>query len=232
MQTLIADAPLITDHLDDESAAHFATLRERLDRAGVPYRLNPRLVRGLDYYSRTVFEWITTDLGLAGRGLLGRPLRRARGAAWWRGDACGWLGARTGAARRADTAAGRRRRRRRAARVSQLAGAAAESAGLVLAEQWRNTVPGLRVETNCGGGGIKTQMKRADRSARASALLVGDDELARGTVAIKDLRGGHPQRSRLRRSRASCVMSSARTERGLIRSPQRRRTDGVMAWKS
>jgi histidyl-tRNA synthetase len=92
-----------------------------------------------------------------------------------------------------------------------LAGAAAESAGLVLAEQWRNAVPGLRVETNCGGGGIKTQMKRADRSGARVALLVGDDELARGTVAIKDLRGGHRrERCRLRRSRASCVMSSAR----------------------
>ena len=75
-----------------------------------------------------------------------------------------------------------------------LAGVAAESAGLVLAEQWREAVQGLRIEVNAGGGGVKSQMKRADRSGAPIALLLGDDELARGVVALKDLRGGAEQK--------------------------------------
>ena len=148
MQALIADAPLITDHLDDESAAHFATLRERLDRAGVPYRLNPRLVRGLDYYSRTVFEWITTDLGsqdaVCSGGRYDGLVAQLGGEAT---PAVGWA---LGQERVVELI------RQQGVVVDAdelhaylvLAGTAAESAGLVLAEQWRNAVPGRIARLN------------------------------------------------------------------------------------
>jgi histidyl-tRNA synthetase len=194
MAQLIADAPSITDHLDPESAAHFATLCARLREAGVDFVVNPRLVRGLDYYSRTVFEWITTDLGsqdaVCSGGRYDGLVAQLGGEPT---PAVGWA---LGQERVVELI-------RQQGRVVDadalhaylvLAGAAAERAGLVLAEKWRNDVPGLRIETQCGGGGIKAQMKRADRSGARVALLVGDDELARDTVAIKDLRGGQPQR--------------------------------------
>jgi len=194
LQTLIAAAPSITDHLDPESAEHFAQLRELLDRAGVRYRLNPRLVRGLDYYSRTVFEWVTTALGsqdaICSGGRYDGLVAQLGGTPT---PAIGWA---LGQERIVELM-----------RLQQLpldeakphvylvlAGAAAERAGLVLAEQWREAVQGLRIEVNAGGGGVKSQMRRADRSGAPIALLLGDDELARGVVALKDLRGGAEQK--------------------------------------
>jgi histidyl-tRNA synthetase len=194
LQALIAGAPAITDHLDAESAEHFAELRRLLDAAGVGYRLNPRLVRGLDYYSRTVFEWITTALGsqdaICSGGRYDGLVAQLGGTST---PAIGWA---LGQERIVELI-----------RLQQLplddlgphayfvlAGAAAERAGLELAERWREAVPGLRLEVNSGGGGVKSQMKRADQSGARIALLLGDDELARGVVAVKDLRGGAEQR--------------------------------------
>jgi len=188
MREVVAGAPLITDHLDPASAEHFAALRAQLDGAGVAYTVNPRLVRGLDYYSRTVFEWITSDLGAqdavcsGGRydGLVaqlgGEPV-----------PAIGWalgeervvelmrLQGQAGAESAVDV-------------YLALAGAAAERAGLQLAERLRDALPGLRVETNCGGGSFKSQLKRADRSGARLAVILGDDELARGVATVKPLR--------------------------------------------
>jgi histidyl-tRNA synthetase len=188
MREVVAGAPLITDHLDPASAEHFAALRAQLDGAGVAYTVNPRLVRGLDYYSRTVFEWITSDLGAqdavcsGGRydGLVaqlgGEPV-----------PAIGWalgeervvelmrLQGQAGAESAVDV-------------YLALAGAAAERAGLQLSERLRDAVPGLRVETNCGGGSFKSQLKRADRSGARLAVILGDDELARGVATVKPLR--------------------------------------------
>jgi histidyl-tRNA synthetase len=188
MREVVAGAPLITDHLDPASAEHFAALRAQLDGAGVPYTVNPRLVRGLDYYSRTVFEWITSDLGAqdavcsGGRydGLVaqlgGEPV-----------PAIGWalgeervvelmrLQGQAGAESAVDV-------------YLALAGAAAERTGLQLAERLRDALPGLRIETNCGGGSFKSQLKRADRSGARLALILGDDELARGVATVKPLR--------------------------------------------
>jgi histidyl-tRNA synthetase len=188
MREVVAGAPLITDHLDPASAEHFAELRAQLDGAGVAHTVNPRLVRGLDYYSRTVFEWITSDLGAqdavcsGGRydGLVaqlgGEPV-----------PAIGWaLGEeRVGELMRLQGQAGA------GSAVDvylALAGAAAERAGLQLAERLRDAVPGLRIETNCGGGSFKSQLKRADRSGARVALILGDDELARGVATLKPLR--------------------------------------------
>jgi histidyl-tRNA synthetase len=188
MAEIVAGAPSLADYLDAESSAHFASLRAQLDGVGIEYRVNPRLVRGLDYYSRTVFEWVTSDLGAqdavcsGGRydGLVaqlgGEPV-----------PAIGWA---LGEERIVELM------RLQGVAVEPeavdaflvLAGTAAEAAGLCLAESLRDADGTLRVESNCGGGSFKSQMKRADRSGARVALIVGDDELARGVVALKWLR--------------------------------------------
>jgi histidyl-tRNA synthetase len=194
MAAVIAGAPLITDHLDPESAEHFARLRAHLDAAGIAYVVNPRLVRGLDYYSRTVFEWVTTDLGSQDAVCSGG--RYDGLVAQLGGDPVPAIGWALGEERIVEIM-----------RVQQLvttegqpdvylvlAGAAAEALGLGLAEQLRDTLPGLKVEANCGGGSFKSQMKRADRSGARYAVIVGDDEAARRTAALKSLRDATGQR--------------------------------------
>ena len=189
MRELIAGAPLITDHLDAESAAHFAALRGHLEAAGVSYTLNPRLVRGLDYYSRTVFEWTTTDLGSqdavcsGGRydGLVAQLGGEPTPAIGWALGQERIVELMRMQAKAADTVA--------PAVYLLLAGDAAEQSGIALAERLRDELPGCGIETNCGGGSLKSQMKRADRSGARFALILGDDELARGVVGLKSLRG-------------------------------------------
>jgi histidyl-tRNA synthetase len=194
LRALIDAAPVITDHLDAESAEHFARLRELLDGAQIPYRLNPRLVRGLDYYSRTVFEWVTTSLGsqdaICSGGRYDGLVEQLGGAPT---PAVGWA---LGQERIVEMM------RQQSVKLDELrpdaylvlAGEAAARSGPLLAERWRDALPGLRVEVNAGGGGVKAQMKRADRSGARVALLLGDDELARGVLACKDLRAGAEQR--------------------------------------
>jgi histidyl-tRNA synthetase len=194
MREVVAGAPLITDHLDAVSAAHFDGLCSQLHDAGLAFTVNPRLVRGLDYYSRTVFEWITSDLGsqdavcsggrydglvaqLGGEGVpaIGWALGEERVVELMR------LQGRTGAEPTVDV-------------YLALAGTAAETAGLQLAERLRDALPGVRIETNCGGGGFKSQLKRADRSGARFAVILGDDELARGVATLKPLRETTEQR--------------------------------------
>jgi histidyl-tRNA synthetase len=188
MQAIIAAAPSLADHLDAESREHFAELRARLDALGIRYTVNPRLVRGLDYYSRTVFEWITDALGSqnaicsGGRydGLISQL----------GGDATPAIGFALGVERvvalveQAGTAAALP-----GADVYVIAqGTAAERAALVHAESLRDALPGRRIELNLGGGNFKAQFRRADRSGARVALVLGDDELARGVVQVKSLR--------------------------------------------
>jgi histidyl-tRNA synthetase len=186
---LIAAAPSITDHLDPESAAHFATLCARLREAGVEFVVNPRLVRGLDYYSRTVFEWVTTDLGSQDAVCSGG--RYDGLVAQLGGDSVPAIGWALGEERIVELM-------RLQGLVSDegspdvyivLAGEAAAAAGVGLAERIRDAAPGLRVETNCGGGSFKSQLKRADKSGARYAVIVGDDEAARRVAALKPLRG-------------------------------------------
>jgi histidyl-tRNA synthetase len=188
MAQLIADAPSITDHLDPESAAHFATLCARLREAGVDFAVNPRLVRGLDYYSRTVFEWVTTDLGSQDAVCSGG--RYDGLVAQLGGDPVPAIGWALGEERIVELM-------RLQGLVTDegspdvyivLAGDAAEAAGVGLAERIRDATPGLRVETNCGGGSFKSQLKRADKSGARYAVIVGDDEAARQVAALKPLR--------------------------------------------
>lgn len=192
---IIDGAPSITDYLDEESARHFKDLRRYLDEAGCEYQLAPRLVRGLDYYTRTVFEWVSDQLGAqdavcsGGRydGLVeqlgGQPT-----------PAVGWaLGM-----------------ERLVALVEQagcaakpvdpdvffaMLGAEAEFRGMRLAEELRDALDDIAVVCNAGGGSFRKQLKRADRSGAKLALIMGEEECASGTIAIKPLRSDEPQRS-------------------------------------
>ncbi len=188
MREVIAGAPSLHDYLDDGSRAHFERLGEYLRDSGVSCTVNPRLVRGLDYYTRTVFEWTTDRLGAqsavcaGGRydGLVeqlgGKPTPAA-------GFAIGMerlveLLALQGDSQQADRPHG----------YLILLGEESEKQGLKLAESLRNA--GLRIECNCGGGGLKAQLKRADRSGARLALLLGEEEVRTASVTIKDLRTG------------------------------------------
>ncbi|MFZ5619962.1 MAG: histidine--tRNA ligase [Pseudomonadota bacterium] len=189
MQGLIEAAPRLADHLDVESQAHFAALRATLDAAGVAYRINPRLVRGLDYYSRTVFEWVTDRLGAQGTVCAGG---RYDGLVEYLGGrptpAVGFaLGMERLVALLAEL--GVRPAAPAAHAYLVLVGETAQRQGPVLAERLRDAVPGLRLQVNCGGGSFKSQFKRADRSGAAWALIVGEDEALAGRIGIKPLRG-------------------------------------------
>jgi len=196
MAELIAAAPTLSAALDDESRAHFEGLCALLDAAGVVYRVNPRLVRGLDYYTKTVFEWVSDRLGAQGTvcaggrydGLVAQLGGRATPAA---GFALGIerlvsLMEEGGTALPEDGPHA----------YLVIAGAAAERVGAAWAEQLRNACPGLRLKTNCGGGSFKAQMKRADKSGAAYALVLGDDEVAQQRIGIKSLRTDGPQHNR------------------------------------
>jgi histidyl-tRNA synthetase len=188
MRAIIDGAPLLTDHLDPESATHFARLRADLDAAGIAYVVNPRLVRGLDYYARTVFEWVTTDLGSQDAVCSGG--RYDGLVAQLGGESVPGIGWALGEERIVEIM----RLQQRAGDDAYadvyvvLGGTAAEAAGLGVAESLRDAVPGLRVEMNCGGGSFKSQLKRADRSGARFAVILGDEEVARGIAALKPLR--------------------------------------------
>lgn len=188
MQDLIARAPLLTDHLDPESRAHFERFRRLLDDCGIRYQVDPRLVRGLDYYSRTVFEWTTPALGAQDAVCSGG---RYDGLVELMGGeptpAIGWaLGIERLVA--LVQSAGVRAPDGAPSIYLVLAGERAGLAGLALAERLRDALPGVGVEVNMGDGSFKSQMKRADKSGAAYALIIGDDESARGVAAIKSLR--------------------------------------------
>jgi histidyl-tRNA synthetase len=194
MREIVDGAPVITDYLDEDSAAHFASLRAQLDGAGIDYVVNPRLVRGLDYYSRTVFEWVTTDLGsqdaVCSGGRYDGLVAQLGGAP---APAIGWA---LGEERIVELMRlqGRAGNETAPHVYLALAGAAAEAAGLQLAESLRDAVPGLRIEANCGGGSFKSQLKRADRSGAGYAVILGDDEVAQQVATLKPLREEAGQR--------------------------------------
>jgi len=186
MQELIAQAPMLTDCLDEASALHFKQLCQLLDSAGISYEINPRLVRGLDYYGGMVFEWVTDQLGAqsavcsGGRydilvELLGGKATPAVGFALGMERVIALLEMVLTPEQKIDA-------------YLILVGDAAEQKGLILAEQWRTQLPKLRLLVNCGGGSFKTQFKRADKSGARLAIILGENELQSGHVSIKFLR--------------------------------------------
>jgi histidyl-tRNA synthetase len=192
MQALIGSAPRLTDYLDDPSRAHFEGLLELLERSGVGYRINPRLVRGLDYYQKTVYEWTTDRLGAQGTvcaggrydGLVEQLGGRATPAA----------GFAIGLERLiALLEAGPSPRHQLPHAYLVLAADGVEPEALRLAEGLRDALAGLRLVVNCGGGSLKTQIKRADRSGATLAVILGDEEREHGEATVKRLRQDAPQ---------------------------------------
>jgi histidyl-tRNA synthetase len=193
MAPLIEGAPSLIDHLDPESAAHFADLRAILDDCGVDYTVNPRLVRGLDYYSRTVFEWLTDQLGaqdaICSGGRYDYLVEQLGGRST---PAIGWaMGMERLIALLEVEGGGLPTMAPHAYLV--LPDDGVRHAGLSLAEQLRDVLPGLRLEVDCTGSGFKAQMKKADRSGAKVALILGPEEFGRRAVAVKPLRSQQNQ---------------------------------------
>lgn len=191
MQALLNDAPVLGDYLDDDSREHFTGLCKLLDAAGIAYTVNQRLVRGLDYYNRTVFEWVTNSLGSQGTVCAGG---RYDGLVEQLGG-------------RATPAVGFAMGLERLVLLVQAvnpefiaspvvdiylvaAGAQTQSAAMTLAERLRDEMPGVKLMTNHGGGNFKKQFARADKWGARIALVLGESEVVDGTVVVKDLRSG------------------------------------------
>jgi len=194
-QALLADAPKLADYLNDEARAHFEGLRALLDAAGIPYVINPRLVRGLDYYGLTVFEWVTDRLGAQGTvcaggrydGLVeqlgGKP---APAVGFAMGierlllliETLGKVPAEL--SRQVDV-------------YLVTLGTETQQPAIRLAEQLRDALPGIRLVVHCGGGSFKSQFKKADKSGALYALILGEEEAAAGQVGFKPLRGDGEQ---------------------------------------
>jgi histidyl-tRNA synthetase len=186
MQTLIEAAPKLMEQLDEASRQHFEGLCRRLDEAGIAYRVNPCLVRGLDYYSRTVYEWVTDKLGAQGTVCAGGRfdvLVEQLG-----GRATPALGFALGMERLVALLDDKVVDSELPQAYLVANGEAAEFMSQVLAEQLRDELPTLRLLVHSGGGSFKSQMKRADKSGARLALILGEDEMAQGRVSIKDLR--------------------------------------------
>ncbi|MBD3640531.1 MAG: histidine--tRNA ligase [Marinobacter sp.] len=193
---ILENAPRLDDYLDEESRGHFEHLRELLDAAGIEYTVNPALVRGLDYYGKTVFEWITDSLGAQGTVCAGG---RYDGLVEQLGGKPTFaVGFAMGIERlillletlelipdhvnsNADV-------------YVTAMGEASVAPALALAEQLRNELPDCVVVTHCGGGSFKSQMKKADKSGARYAVILGENEVAGGTAGLKPLRSDESQR--------------------------------------
>lgn len=191
IQALLNDAPELGDYLDEESREHFAGLCELLEQSGIPYTVNQRLVRGLDYYNRTVFEWVTHSLGSQGTvcaggrydGLVEQLGGRATPA----------VGFAMGLERLVLLVQAVNPDFKAPATVDAYvisSGAGTQSAAMQLAEKLRDALPELKVMTNYGGGNFKKQFARADKWGARVALVLGEDEVANQQVVVKDLQSG------------------------------------------
>jgi histidyl-tRNA synthetase len=192
-KAIVANAPKLWDSLGAESREHFAQLRALLDAAGLQYRINPNLVRGLDYYGKTVFEWVTDQLGAQGTvcaggrydGLVEQLGGRATPGVGWAMGVERLILMLEAQEELPDP--------ERPHIYMVLMGEEAQSAGLLLAERLREQLPMLRLLMNCGGGSFKSQFKRADRSEADWALVIGESELASATYGLKPLRSDAEQ---------------------------------------
>lgn len=187
VQTLVKDAPKLSDHLDEESKQHFERLCKILDTNNISYRVNTNLVRGLDYYNRTVFEWVTDKLGAQGTICAGGRydgLTEQLG-----GHATPASGFAMGLERIVALIQEMAAEDVPIADVYLVAlGEQAELSAIQLAEQLRDLWPNIRTRMNCGAGNFKKQFKRADKSGAKIALVIGEQEVQDGTVGVKYLR--------------------------------------------
>ncbi|CAM5585503.1 Histidine--tRNA ligase OS=Stutzerimonas stutzeri OX=316 GN=hisS PE=3 SV=1 [Stutzerimonas stutzeri] len=196
-QALLTDAPTLHDYLDEESREHFDGLKARLDAVGIAYEINPKLVRGLDYYGRTVFEWVTDKLGAQGTVCAGG--RYDGLVSQFGGKPTPGVGFAMGVERLVllletlDLVPATLNRPPHAFICAF--GEAAELAALGLAERLRDALPGLRLLVNAGSGSFKSQFKKADKSGAHFALILGEDELAGRVVGCKPLRDDSEQQS-------------------------------------
>lgn len=206
IQTLLADAPKLMDYLGDETKAHFSTLCELLDAVGIQYRVNPRLVRGLDYYNRTVFEWVTESLGAQGTVLAGGRYDGLVGQLGGKDTPA--VGFAMGLERIVLLLETLELAKDVPAAVDVYVTAMGDScvpAAFAIANELRQAMPGVRIMNHCGGGNFKKQIKRADKSGAAVALIIGENELAEGKVAIKPLRNDNEQQLVARESLAEAI---------------------------
>lgn len=192
MKEVLANAPELMEYLGEETLNHFHAITDILAERGIPYTVNSRLVRGIDYYSKTVFEWVTTELGSQGTVCAG-------------GRYDGLIEQLGGKANHAvGFAMGMERLLALIETVSPKleptvdvyfirVGEQAEKQGLHLAETLRDKLPNIKLQLDCVGGSFKSQFKKADKSGARYALILGDDEASRGEVSIKDLRKDEAQ---------------------------------------
>ena len=196
-QAALVGAPKLEEYLDEESRVHFEGVKARLDAAGIPFVINTKLVRGLDYYSKTVFEWVTDKLGAQGTVCAGGRydgLVEQMG-----GKPTAGVGFAMGIERLLlliETLGKVPESISRTIDVYLCAfGEQAELAGLKISEQLRDRLPNLRLAVNAGGGNFKNQFKKADKSGALFALILGDDELAKQEIGVKPLRGQGEQQN-------------------------------------
>jgi len=194
MKDVVANAPELMAHLGEDSLQHFKAITTILDNVGIGYDINTRLVRGLDYYSKTVFEWVTTELGSQGTVCAG-------------GRYDGLIEQLGGKPNHAVGFAMGMERLLALMETLNLpvapavdvylirVGEQAEQQGIYFAEAIRNQINGIKLQVDCAGGSFKSQFKKADKSGATVALILGDDEVARGEVSIKFLRTEQDQQT-------------------------------------
>lgn len=199
VRKVVAGAPLLSSYLDDDSREHFNGLCERLDAVGVAYTLDETLVRGLDYYSDTVFEWITDNLGAQGTICAGGRydgLVRQLG-----GKPSPAIGFAIGIERLIEMLPGSHDTDEVPDVYMVGAGDSVQVSMLALSESLRNEVDGLRIMVHCGGGSLKSQFKKADKSGAQLVVIVGEQELEEGMVSVKFLRNQQLEQERIAQSR-------------------------------
>ncbi len=195
MQQVVANAPELMAHLGDDSLKHFNTLTATLNDLGISYEINTRLVRGLDYYSKTVFEWVTDELGSQGTvcagGRYDSLIEQLGGKPNFAVGFAMGIERLLALMETLDNVPVARAVDVFMIRVGEIA----EREGLRFAETIRNEVPGLKLQVNCGGGSFKSQFKKADKSGAEYAIILGDDEVSRGEVSVKSLRNEQGQQT-------------------------------------
>ncbi|MGX9460547.1 histidine--tRNA ligase [Shewanella sp. A14] len=194
VQAILGDAPALMDYLGEDSKTHFSTLCELLDAVGIQYIINPRLVRGLDYYNRTVFEWVTTSLGSQGTVLAGGRYDGLVGQLGGKDTPA--VGFAMGLERIVLLLETLELTSDIAPEVDVYVTAMGDNCvveAIKVAQELRQQLPTLKVMSHCGGGNFKKQMKRADKSGAQIALIIGENEVANNQVAVKPLRTNNEQ---------------------------------------